>query len=106
MNYQPYGYQGAYGGDADPAEEYEDEEEYEIKKQGQLSCWGNQQSMNLNPLVLTNITGSPYFKVQLFNLKVSATICRDRPSIMYICPIYLHLVVTMRNYSFRLITKL
>ena len=75
MNYQPYGYQGAYGGDADPAEDYEDEEEYEIKKQGQLSCWGNQQSMNLNPLVLTNITGSPYFKVQLFNLKVSATIC-------------------------------
>jgi len=32
-----------------PAEEYEDEEEYEVKKQGQLSCWGNQQSMNLNP---------------------------------------------------------
>ena len=39
-----------------PAEEYEDEEEYEVKKQGQLSCWGNQQSMNLNPLILTNIT--------------------------------------------------
>ena len=54
-----------------PAEEYEDEEEYEVKKQGQLSCWGNQQSMNLNPLILTNITGSPYFKVQLFNIKVS-----------------------------------
>ena len=54
-----------------PAEEYEDEEEYEVKKQGQLSCWGNQQSMNLNPLILTNITGSPYFKVQLFNVKVS-----------------------------------
>ena len=53
-----------------PAEEYEDEEEYEVKKQGQLSCWGNQQSMNLNPLILTNITGSPYFKVQLFNIKV------------------------------------
>ena len=47
-----------------PTEEYEDEE-YEVKKQGQLSCWGNQQNMNLNPLILTNITGSPYFKVQL-----------------------------------------
>ena len=60
----------SYQADA-PAEEYEDEEEYEVKKQGQLSCWGNQQSMNLNPLILTNITGSPYFKVQLFNIKVS-----------------------------------
>lgn len=66
--FQSYGSQGAYGGDA-PAEEYEDEEEFEIKKQGQLSCSGNQQSMNLNPLILTNITGSPYFKVQLFNIK-------------------------------------
>ena len=62
--YQSYSYQA----DA-PNEEYE-EEEYEAKKQGQLSCWGNQQSMNLNPLILTNITGSPYFKVQLFNIKV------------------------------------
>ena len=70
--YQSYGSQGAYGGDPS-VEEYEDEEELEIKKQGQLSCWGNQQSMNLNPLILTNITGSPYFKVQLFNIKVSVT---------------------------------
>ena len=67
--FQSYASHGGYGGDA-PAEEYEDEEEHEIKKQGQLSCWGNQQSMNLNPLILTNITGSPYFKVQLFNIKV------------------------------------
>jgi len=66
--YQSYGSQGGYGAEA-PNEEYEDEEEFEGKKQGQLSCWGNQQSMNLNPLILTNITGSPYFKVQLFNIK-------------------------------------
>jgi len=66
--YQSYGSQGGYGGEA-PVEEFEDEEEFEGKKQGQLSCWGNQQSMNLNPLILTNITGSPYFKVQLFNIK-------------------------------------
>ena len=67
--FQSYDSHGAYGGEA-PVEEYEDEDEFEIKKQGQLSCWGNQQSMNLNPLILTNITGSPYFKVQLFNIKV------------------------------------
>jgi len=66
--YQQYSSQGAYGGDASN-EGYDDEEEFEGKKQGQLSCWGNQQSMNLNPLILTNITGSPYFKVQLFNIK-------------------------------------
>ena len=64
--YNSYSYQSEA-----PADEYEDEEEYEVKKQGQLSCWGNAQSMNLNPLILTNITGSPYFKVQLFNIKVS-----------------------------------
>ena len=73
--YQSYGSQGGYGAEA-PNEEYEDEEEFEGKKQGQLSCWGNQQSMNLNPLILTNITGSPYFKVQLFNIKVRTHSCK------------------------------
>ena len=70
--YQQYSSQGAYGGDASN-EGFDDEEEFEGKKQGQLSCWGNQQSMNLNPLILTNITGSPYFKVQLFNIKVRSS---------------------------------
>ena len=70
--YQHYSSQGAYGGDASN-EGFDDEEEFEGKKQGQLSCWGNQQSMNLNPLILTNITGSPYFKVQLFNIKVRSS---------------------------------
>merc|ERR1712223_101659 len=49
--YNSYSYQAEA-----PADEYEDEEEYEVKKQGQLSCWGNAQSMNLNPLILKYIT--------------------------------------------------
>ena len=35
-----------------------------------LPVWGNQASMNLNPLILTNITQSPYFKVNLTEKKV------------------------------------
>ena len=35
-----------------------------------LPVWGNQASMNLNPLILTNITQSPYFKVSLTEKKV------------------------------------
>ena len=34
-----------------------------------LSTWGNEKTMNLNTLVLTNIQSSPYFKVNLFELK-------------------------------------
>uniref|UniRef100_A0A0B6ZR87 Pre-mRNA-splicing factor 38 n=2 Tax=Arion vulgaris TaxID=1028688 RepID=A0A0B6ZR87_9EUPU len=34
-----------------------------------LPIWGNDKTMNLNTLVLTNIQSSPYFKVQLFELK-------------------------------------
>ncbi|XP_076455234.1 uncharacterized protein LOC143289896 [Babylonia areolata] len=34
-----------------------------------LSLWGNEKTMNLNTLVLTNIQSSPYFKVKLFELK-------------------------------------
>jgi len=29
-----------------------------------LSIWGNQNSMNINPLILTNIQSSPYSKVR------------------------------------------
>ena len=36
-----------------------------------FSVWGNQNNMNLNPLVFTNITTSPYFKVTLIQYKVS-----------------------------------
>lgn len=34
-----------------------------------LPIWGNEKTMNLNSLVLTNILQSPYFKVNLFQLK-------------------------------------
>uniref|UniRef100_A0A1B0CNY1 Pre-mRNA-splicing factor 38 n=2 Tax=Lutzomyia longipalpis TaxID=7200 RepID=A0A1B0CNY1_LUTLO len=34
-----------------------------------LPLWGNESSMNLNPLILANIQSSSYFKVTLFKLK-------------------------------------
>ncbi|CAF1571778.1 unnamed protein product, partial [Didymodactylos carnosus] len=34
-----------------------------------LPIWGNRESMNLNPLILTNIQSSQYFKVNLYELK-------------------------------------
>uniref|UniRef100_A0A8C7QF34 Pre-mRNA-splicing factor 38B n=1 Tax=Oncorhynchus mykiss TaxID=8022 RepID=A0A8C7QF34_ONCMY len=34
-----------------------------------LPLWGNEKTMNLNPMVLTNVLSSPYFKVQLYELK-------------------------------------
>lgn len=34
-----------------------------------LPVWGNEKTMNLNTLLLTNIQQSPYFKVNLFGLK-------------------------------------
>lgn len=34
-----------------------------------LPIWGNEKTMNLNPLILTNIQSSPYFKVNLYELK-------------------------------------
>ena len=46
------------------------EEEDQIKKKGNsLPLWGNQQSMNINNLVVTNILSSPYFKNELFKMK-------------------------------------
>lgn len=45
---------------------YEYEEEGEKgganKKPNGLPIWGNEKSMNLNPLILTNIQSSQYFK--------------------------------------------
>lgn len=32
------------------------------KQHNVLPVWGNEQSMNLNPLILANIQGSSYFK--------------------------------------------
>ena len=34
-----------------------------------LPIYGNEKTMNLNPLVLTNIQASPYFKIDLYELK-------------------------------------
>ena len=34
-----------------------------------LPIHGNEKTMNLNTLILSNIQASPYFKVQLYDLK-------------------------------------
>ncbi|KAK9498753.1 hypothetical protein O3M35_003317 [Rhynocoris fuscipes] len=39
------------------------------KKSNILPLWGNERTMNLNPLILTNIQSSHYFKVNLYELK-------------------------------------
>lgn len=39
------------------------------KANNALPLWGNESTMNLNPLILANIQGSSYFKVSLFKLK-------------------------------------
>ncbi|XP_051860755.1 pre-mRNA-splicing factor 38B isoform X4 [Drosophila sulfurigaster albostrigata] len=39
------------------------------KQHNTLPFWGNETSMNLNPLILANIQSSSYFKVHLFKLK-------------------------------------
>lgn len=41
----------------------------EGKKSNILPLWGNERTMNLNPLILTNIQSSHYFKVNLYELK-------------------------------------
>lgn len=39
------------------------------KKNNALPLWGNEKTMNLNNLILTNILSSHYFKVNLYQLK-------------------------------------
>ena len=39
------------------------------KQNNVLPLWGNEKTMNLNSMVLTNILSSPYFKNELFKLK-------------------------------------
>ncbi|XP_055382341.1 pre-mRNA-splicing factor 38B [Condylostylus longicornis] len=39
------------------------------KQNNILPIWGNESTMNLNPLILANIQGSSYFKTTLFKLK-------------------------------------
>lgn len=49
--------------------EDEDSEEFQQRKPNTLHVWGNDKTMNLNSLLLTNIQSSHYFKVNLFGLK-------------------------------------
>ena len=58
--------------DEDENSDYQDYDGRGGKKSNILPFWGNQNTMNLNPLILTNIQGSPYFKVNLFGLKVKS----------------------------------
>ena len=44
-------------------------EEKSAKKSNVLPHWGNERTMNLNNMVLTNVLQSPYFKNHLFQLK-------------------------------------
>ncbi len=53
------------------------------RKGNNLPFWGNQATMNLNPLILANITNSPYFKVNLAEVKVRATFCEIRLILNY-----------------------
>ena len=53
------------GGD----EERKSDGKKEGKKSNILPLWGNERTMNLNPLILTNIQSSHYFKVNLYELK-------------------------------------
>ena len=56
------------------AETYQDDEEFEEEEEeyrprgNNLKLWGNQVTMNLNPMIHTNITQSPYFKTNLVEL--------------------------------------
>ena len=60
-------------------QEVEDEEEDDdptvdkgmkkSKANNVLPFWGNEKTMNLNPLILTNVQNSPYFKNDLYQLK-------------------------------------
>ncbi|EUB62090.1 Pre-mRNA-splicing factor 38B [Echinococcus granulosus] len=46
------------------------DEEEEFKPRGNiLKLWGNQVTMNINPMIHTNIIQSPYFKTNLIELK-------------------------------------
>jgi len=69
MGYDPY----QSGSGMDPVYEEEEEEEEIEARNGRggnvLPIWGNQRTMNMNPLILTNVTNSPYFKVNLFEIK-------------------------------------
>ena len=39
------------------------------KQNNVLPLWGNEKTMNLNSMILTNVLSTPYFKNELFQLK-------------------------------------
>ncbi|KAM7535927.1 hypothetical protein Aperf_G00000095346 [Anoplocephala perfoliata] len=48
---------------------YQEEEEEFRPRGNNLKLWGNQTTMNINPMIHTNIIQSPYFKTNLIELK-------------------------------------
>jgi len=59
-----------------PQQEQQDESDEEdptvwnaTNNKSLLQFHGNERTMNINPLILTNVQGSPYFKVELFAIK-------------------------------------
>ncbi|XP_023349552.1 pre-mRNA-splicing factor 38B [Eurytemora carolleeae] len=50
-------------------DEEEDEEMANQNKNNRVAFHGNEKTMNMNPLILANVTNSPYFKVDLFAMK-------------------------------------
>lgn len=49
---------------------FQSDDEEEFKPRGNiLKLWGNQVTMNINPMIHTNIIQSPYFKTNLIELK-------------------------------------
>ena len=51
------------------AENYEEAMPVVKKQNNTLPLYGNKTTMNLNSMILTNVQSSPYFKVDLFQLK-------------------------------------
>ena len=53
----------------------EDAEEVQIgdplggKQKNTLPLYGNKETMNINPMILSNIQGSAYFKEELYKMK-------------------------------------
>ena len=40
-----------------------------VKQKNTLPLYGNKETMNINPMILTNIQGTAYFKEELYKMK-------------------------------------
>eukprot|EP00088_Acartia_fossae_P040030 TRINITY_DN4166_c0_g1_i1.p1 TRINITY_DN4166_c0_g1~~TRINITY_DN4166_c0_g1_i1.p1 ORF type:complete len:208 (+),score=58.61 TRINITY_DN4166_c0_g1_i1:41-625(+) len=50
--------------------DYDEDEDNPMKnKNNRVPFHGNDKTMNMNPLILANVTNSPYFKTDLFQMK-------------------------------------